>query len=209
MKKILRNSLAGAAASLLIAATASAQSAKFSASRTFEFDPDKTGGAVAYWSNGIGETDGSGNTNFGLELEKNVPLTANVSAGAVLESLKGVVVANGDMFGYDMTNTSPSTGSGPRFNVYYTLPDGTSAFSFVGGANNATKTAACQPGWTRFRLGLQTPGQAFPPIPAGSTLQFVLLIVDEPGHYTMDNIFFRDQVAGKPGSSVTTSTGCP
>jgi hypothetical protein len=36
----------------------------------------------------------------------------------------------------------------------------------------------------------------------------VVLIVDEPGTYTLDNINFRDQIASKPGSS-STFTGCP
>lgn len=201
-----------AVAALVLAATVSAQTAKFTASRTFEFDPDKTGGAVANWSNGIGLPDANGNTTFGLRLEKNVPIDANVSAGAVLNGLKGVVVAAGDTLGYDMKNDSTATtaGSGPRFNVSYTLPDNTSGFSFVGGSNNATKSPACQDpaNWTRYRLDLQNPAQAFPPVPVGSVLQSVVLILDEPGKNTLDNINFRDQIASKPGSS-STSTGCP
>jgi hypothetical protein len=57
-------------------------------------------------------------------------------------------------------------------------------------------------------LDLQNPGQAFLIVPIGSTIQSVVLIVDEQGSYNMDNISFRDQVATKPGTS-TTSTGCP
>jgi hypothetical protein len=216
MIKISIKTLTGVAALMLAASLLAGSSpAKFTASRTFEFDPDRTGGAVAYWSNGIGLPDtqgGGGHTNFGLQLEKNVPIDANVSAGAVLNSIKGVVVMAGDTMGYDMKNSSTATtaGSGPRFNVSYTLPDGTSGFSFVGGSNNATKTPACQDpaNWTRYRLNLQNPAQAFPVIPAGSTLQSVALILDEPGKNTLDNINFRDQIASKPGAS-DTSTGCP
>jgi len=69
-----------AVASLAVAASAFAQNSSFTASRTFEFDPDKTGGAVANWSNGIGEQDANGNTKFGLRLEKNVPIDANVAS---------------------------------------------------------------------------------------------------------------------------------
>ena len=212
MKKLSLKSLI-AVASLAASGVAFAQNANFTASRTFEFDPDKTGGAVANWSNGIGLADTNGNTKFGLRLEKNVPIDANVAAGAVLNGLKGVVVLAGDTMGYDMkndsTSTNPVNGSGPRFNVSWTL-NGTPGFSFVGGSNNATRTPACQDAanWTRYRLNLQNPAQAFPVVPVGAVLQSVVLILDEPAKDTLDNINFRDQIAGKPGSS-STSTGCP
>jgi hypothetical protein len=200
-----------AVASLAVAASAFAQNSSFTASRTFEFDPDKTGGAVANWSNGIGEQDANGNTKFGLRLEKNVPIDANVAAGAVLNGLKGTVVLAGDTMGYDMKNDSTATtaGSGPRFNISWTY-NGTSGFSFTGGSNNATRSAACGDpvNWTTYRLALQNPGQSFPIVPAGAVIQSVALILDEPGKNTLDNINFRDQIAGKPGSSAT-STGCP
>jgi hypothetical protein len=206
MKKSYITSLV-AIASLAVVGSAFAQNATFSASRTFEFDPDRTGGAVAAWTKGIGLPDANGNTNFGLQLEKNALLTAVVSAGAVLEGLKGVVVNANDTMGYDMTNASPREAGSPRFNVSWTL-NGTSGFSFVGGAANATQTPACQnpTGWTRFRMNLQT--QAFPPVPVGAVIQSVVLIVDDPGKYTLDNINFRDQIATKQGAS-STSTGCP
>src|SRR5436190_20977864 len=108
MKKLSLKSLI-AVASLAASGVAFAQTSNFTASRTFEFDPDKTGGAVANWSNGIGEQDANGNTKFGLQLEKNVPIDANVSAGAVLNGLKGVVVLAGDTMGYDMKNSSTRT----------------------------------------------------------------------------------------------------
>ncbi|HKP01767.1 MAG TPA: hypothetical protein VJU77_00265 [Chthoniobacterales bacterium] len=210
MKKLTMTSLI-AIASLALVGSALAQNASFSASRTFEFDPDRTGGAVANWAKGIGLADASANTNFGLRLEKNVPIDANVAAGAVLNGLKGVVVGAGDTMGYDMKNDSDSTlnGSGPRFNVSWTL-NGVSNFSFVGGSNNATKSPACQDptNWTRYRLNLQNPAQAYPVIPVGAVLQSVVLILDEPAKDTLDNINFRDQIATKQGSS-STSTGCP
>ena len=212
MKKLTITSLV-AAASLALVGSALAQNASFTASRTFEFDPDKTGGAVANWASGIGEqdTNGNGNTKFGLQLEKNVPIEANVAAGAVLNGLKGVVVMANDTLGYDMKNSSTATtaGSGPRFNVSWTF-NGVSNFSSVGGSNNATRSPACQDtvNWTRYRLNLQSPAQAFPPIPVGAVLQSVVLILDEPGKNTLDNINFRNQIASKPGSS-SPSTGCP
>jgi hypothetical protein len=203
-----RSSILTIAALCLTASVGFGQSAKFNASRTFNFDPDHTGGVNAYWANGVGLPDASGNSNFGLYAEKTVATSANAAAGAVLDGLKGVVVQTGDTLGYDMSNDS-TCASGPRFNVSYTLPNGTSGFSFVGGCNNSTKTVSCQnPNWTRNRLNLQDPNQAFPIIPAGSVIQSVVLIVDEQGTYKMDNINFRDQIATKPGTS-STSTGCP
>lgn len=210
MKKLSVRSLVAVAA-FAASGVAFAQGGGFTASRTFEFDPDKTGGAVANWANGIGLQDANGNTKFGLRLEKNVAIDANVSAGAVLNSMKGTVVMAGDTMGYDMKNDSTATtaGSGPRFNVSWTF-NGTSGFSFVGGSNNATRSAACGDpvNWTTYRLGLQNPGQSFPIVPAGAVIQSVTLILDEPGKNTLDNINFRDQIAGKPGNS-NTSTGCP
>lgn len=207
MKKSYITSLI-AIASLAAVGSAFAQNASFTASRTFEFDPDRIGGAVANWAKGIGLPDANGNTNFGLQLEKNVPTSAFVSAGAVLEGLKGVVVGAGDTMGYDMTNTSPRQAGSPRFNVSWTM-NGTSGFSFVGGSANATQTTSCQnPSWTTFRMNLQDPGQAFPIVPVGAVIQSVVLIVDDQGKYTLDNINFRNQIATKQGSS-SPSTGCP
>jgi hypothetical protein len=199
MKKLTLASLAAVAS--LAATSAFAQNAKFTASRTFEFDPDKSGTAVAYWDRNAGETDASGNTRFGLRLEKNAPLNQNVSVGCVLDGLKGVAILIGDTMAYDMKDDSGPPQDGPRFNVSYTLPNGTSGFSFVGGSANATKTAGQEVGWSRYTLNLQNPGQAFPVVPAGAVLESVVFLVDNPGKYLIDNIGFRNQTAGKPGSS--------
>ena len=200
MKKLSLKSLI-AVATFAASGVAFAQNANFSASRTFEFDPDKTGAAVAYWDRNAGETDPSSNTRFGLRLEKNAALTANVAVGAVLDGLKGVVVLAGDTLAYDMKDDSGPPQDGPRFNVSYTLPDGTSGFSFVGGSANATKTAGQEAGWSRYTLNLQNAGQAFPVVPAGAVIESVVFLIDNPGKYLIDNIGFRNQVAGKPGSS--------
>ena len=207
MKKLSLTSLA-AVLSLAASGAAFAQNAKFSDARTFVYDPDRTGGVVAAWVKGIGLPDANGNTNFGLQLEKNVSTDTNASAGAVLNGLKGVVVGLGDTLGYDATNTSPNGAGSPRFNVSYTV-NGVSGFSFVGGPYK-TQLPACQnpTGWTRYRMNLQDPTQAFPPVPVGAVLQSVALIVDEQGKYTLDNINFRDQIATKQGASITTA-GCP
>jgi len=214
MKRIPFSILAATVFVFASAIAGFAQTPNFSASRTFEFDPDKTGGAVAYWKNGIGLTDSSCKTNFGLQLEKNAALFDNVSAGAVLNGLKGVVVFAGDTLGYDLKNTSPCGAGSPRYNVIWTDSNGnphSSTLSFVGGcSNDPTRSPAPQDpaNWTRVRFELQNPAQAFPIVPAGATLQLIVLIVDEPGKYTLDNIAFRDQYADKPGNSGAAPT-CP
>jgi len=212
MKLIKYSKLAVTLAALTLVSVAWAgPKMNFNASQTFVFDPDNTGGGYANWVKDIGLADRSGNKNYGLRLEKNVAIEVVVASGAALNGLKNVVVQAGDTLGYDMSNdsTATTTGSGPRFNVSWTM-NGTSGFSFVGGSANATKTPACQSPatWTRYRLSLQDPAQAFPIVPVGAKLQSVTLILDEPGQNTLDNINFRDQIATKPGDSDTTS-GCP
>lgn len=191
-----------AVASLAAAASAFAQNSKFSPSRTFEYDPDKTGTVAAYWDRNSGETDSSGNTKFGLHLEKNAATTVWASAGAVLDGLKGVVVQAGDKLGYDMKNTSQMLQSGPRFNVSWSL-NGVSGFSFVGGLGTTAPMPGQMAGWSHYEWDMTSAAQANPtPVPPGATLEQVVLIVDEgPLVYDLDNINFNTHVAGKPGSS--------
>jgi hypothetical protein len=184
-------------ATVALGAIALAESASFNASRTFEFDPDKTKCPVAYWKNGIGEADSPGNTSFGLQLEKNCPLATNASAGAVLNGIRGTVIAPGPSMGYDIKDTSPCGAGAPRFNVQQA--DGT--FHFVGGCANGTKTPADTPGWTRVTFDPNNPGQSFPVLTPGVPVESVVLIVDEPGQYTLDNIQINGLIADKPGAA--------
>jgi hypothetical protein len=201
MKKLSLGSLIAVAA-LAASASAFAQNAKFSPSRTFEYDPDKTGVVSAYWDRNSGETDSTGNTKFGLHLEKNSATGVNASAGAVLDGLKGVVVQAGDKLGYDMKNTSQTLQSGPRFNVSWSL-NGVAGFSFVGGLGTTAPTPGQQAGWSHYEWDMTSPAQTNPtPVPPGATIEQIVLIVDEgPLVYDLDNINYNAHVAGKPGSS--------
>ena len=189
--------LALCSAGVALGAIAFAASDSYNASRTFEFDPGHTGCSVAFWQNGIGEADSNGNTNFGLELEKNCTLSTNASAGAVLDGISGTVIAPGPSLGYDLKDTSPCGAGAPRFNIQQT--DGT--FHFVGGCANGTKTPAPTAGWTRVTFDANNPGQAFPPLTPGVPVANAVLIVDEPGQYTVDNIQVNGLVADKPGAA--------
>ena len=165
---------------------------KFDVSETGVFDPFEIGGGFAQWIDGIGLGDRPNcRSNFGLRLEKNVATAEVVAAGAVLQDIDGAVVTDEDTLGFDIRNDSPCLGGSPRFNVNYTLPDGTDGFSSVGGCASGTITTSLQdPDWDRVTFDLQS--QAFPAIPVGSVIESVVLIVDDQGSYTLDNIQFRD-----------------
>src|SRR4030095_452219 len=171
-------------AALAFSGVVFADGGTFNAARTFEFDPDHTGCVSATWKKGAGETDSNCKTDFGLLLAKNCPTSTNASAGVVLNGIKGTIVQCGPTFGYDIKNGSTCEAGSPRFNVSYTTPLGTSGFSFLGGCANATKVALGN-GWTRVTIDPCNPAQAFPPIPPGSNLQSVVLIVDDMGTYTL------------------------
>lgn len=173
-----------------------AQSDNFNASHTFEFDLDRTGCAVANWDQRTGLPDKSGNTHFGLNLEKNCPTPVNAAAGAVLNSVKGMIIQPGPSMGYDIRNTSPCGGGSPRFNVQQA--DG--SFHFVGGCANGTK-APIAPGWTRVTFDPYNPAQAFPLLTLGSPIVSITLIVDEEGRYVLDNIQLNGAYAQKPGAA--------
>ena len=185
---------------LVLSGVVFADNGNFNASRTFEFDPDHTGCPSAQWAKGIGERDSNCKTNFGLSLSKNCALTVNASAGAVLNGINGTPVQCGPTVGYDIKDGSPCGAGAPRFNVNWTAADGTTGFSFLGGCANATKTPLGN-GWTRVTIDPCSAAQAFPPIPAGSTYNAVVLIVDEPGTYILDNIQVNGAYADKPGNA--------
>ncbi len=178
-----------------VALSTPAENEDFNFSRTFEFDPDRTGCPEAKWVNDAGRDDSTGRTNFGLVLEKNCLLTVNASAGAVANSVKGTEAT---LLGFDLKNTSPCGGGAPRFNLL--TEQGT--FHFVGGCANGLEDATpLGDGWTRYRFQLLDPTDAFPVVPPGSTVESLVIIIDEPGHYDIDNIRVNDRCAEKPGTS--------
>ena len=189
-----------AVAAFAISGVVFADGGSFNASRTFEFDPDNTGCVSASWIKGAGEIDSNCNTHFGLSLAKECATSTNASAGVVLNGVVGDTVQCGPTFGYDIKDGSPCEAGSPRFNVSYITPGGTSGFSFLGGCANATKVALGN-GWTRVTIDPCSASQAFPPIPEGSTLQSVVLIVDDMGTYTLDNIQLNGKYADKRGAA--------
>jgi hypothetical protein len=167
----------------------------FNFSRTFEFDPDRTGCPEAQWVNGAGRADSKGGSSFGLVLEKNCALEVNASAGAVAGGIRG---ESATLLGFDLKDSSPCGAGAPRFNLL--TEQGT--FHFVGGCANGLEDATpLGDGWTRYRFQLNDPTDAFPVVPAGATIESLVIIVDEPGQYHVDNIRVDDSCAEKPGQS--------
>jgi hypothetical protein len=178
-----------------VAASEPSNNPDFNFSRTFEFDPDKTGCPEAKWVNGAGRADSTGKSNFGLVLEKNCALEVVASAGAVANGVRGT---SPTVLGFDLRNDSPCGGGAPRFNLL--TEQGT--FHFVGGCANGLEDAtALGDGWTRYRFQLSDPTDAFPVVPPGSTIEQLVIIVDEPGEYHIDNIRVDGNCAEKPGQS--------
>ncbi len=168
--------------------------------KKIEFDPDKTKTIDVFWKQGIGLRDSNCKTDFGLRLVKAAPEFA--AAAAELKGLEGVVVQPGETLGYDIRNDSTCTGSSPRFNVSWTL-NGMSGFSFVGSClgDPESMPSAQNPNWTRLIFELQDPTEATPIVPIGATLKSVVLVADDVGQYTVDNIQFRQHYADKPGKA--------
>ena len=163
------------------------------------FDPDHTGIVTAKWIKNLGLPNSEGE-RFGLLLSKNGPTTTNAAAGATIAGVKGILLTE---LGFDI-NTGTHCGAGaPRFNV--SASDG---FHFLGGCSNGIRTAGTpDPGWTRVRIDPSNPGQAFPVITAGSTVNSIEIVFDEgtdtgpdfSGIAVLDNIDINGTLIGGPG----------
>lgn len=120
--------------------------------------------------------------HFGLLVSKNGPSPDCSAAGAQIRGVKGTRVTATFALGFDYRNGGHCGAGGPRFNVSYTLPDGSDGFSFVGGcANDSTSTPAPQDPlqWSRVRFETANPAESFPVIPPGSRIESITLITDE------------------------------
>jgi hypothetical protein len=152
---------------------------------------------TAAWLGGMGLPDNGGpnttaadlatnpdkrNPHRGLLLSKNGPTPDCSAAGAEIRGVRGMMVTPTFELGYDYRNGGHCGAGAPRFNVSYTLPNGTDGFSFVGGcSNDSTPTAAPQDPlqWSRVRFQTSDPAESFPVIPPGSRIQSINLIFDE------------------------------
>jgi hypothetical protein len=163
--------------------------------KPFQFDPGNQCDDQAEWRAKIGLPD-AGNSNHGLFLRKGCALEVNASAGAIIDGAEGMPA--GTQFGYDIRNDSPCGAGAPRFNL-----STTTGFHFIGGCSNDNERSPVpgNPGWTRVRFELQDPGEAFLVVNPAEVITQLVLIVDEPGDYVVDNIYINGTTIGKPGNS--------
>ena len=144
----------------------------------------------------------------GLLLNKNGPTADCSSAGATIRGVKGLRVgASADAFvlGFDYRNGTHCGAGSPRLNVV-ARSGSTRTFHFIGGCANGVPGPAPQDPteWTRVRFA-NGAATAFPPVPPGSTIESIELIVDEGtdavsledargvGLSVVDNIFVNGQ----------------
>lgn len=147
----------------------------------------------------------------GLLLNKDGPTADCSSAGATIRGFDQLVVGPlpdaAFVLGFDYRNGTHCGAGSPRFNV--TARNGqTQTFHFIGGCANGVPTPAPQDPleWTRVRMA-NVAATAFPPIPPGSTIERIDLIVDEGtdapsvedprgvGLSVVDNIFVNGRYA--------------
>jgi hypothetical protein len=130
-----------------------------------------------------------GNPAPALFLEKTAATTDCSSAGATIEGVEGMTVAELD---FDIKDGSLCTGGSPRFNVMAT--DGS---HFVGGCGNAASTPLGN-GWSHVVFDLSNPAQAFPVVAPGATIVSIEVILDEQGSAYLDNISVNNETIGEP-----------
>jgi len=176
---------------------------------------------TAAWLKGMGLPDNGGmnsnpldssnnpNKRDGLLLSKNGPTPDCSAAGASIEGVKGMTVSETFEVGFDYRNGGHCGAGAPRFNV--TTRDG--VFSFVGGCSNGTASPAPQDPseWTRVRINVTSPSQAFPPLAVGSEIESISIIHDEGtdtanndtqgvGLAVVDNIDINDVLITREGA---------
>src|SRR6266850_2045829 len=162
---------------------------------------------TAAWLKGMGLPDTNDpnkkDHHSGLLLSKNGPTPDCSAAGASIKGVKGMTVSETFEVGFDYRNGGHCGAGAPRFNV--TTRDG--VFSFVGGCANGTPSSAPQDPseWTRVRINVTSPSQAFPPLAVGSEIESISIIHDEGtdtanndtqgvGLAVVDNIFINGEL---------------
>src|SRR6266849_2192825 len=170
---------------------------------------------TAAWLKGMGLPDNGGmnsnpldssnnpNKRDGLLLSKNGPTPDCSAAGASIKGVYGMTVSETFEVGFDYRNGGHCGAGAPRFNV--TTRDG--VFSFVGGCSNGTASPAPQDPsqWTRVRIDVTSPSQAFPPLAVGSQIESISIFYDEGtdtanndtqgvGLAVVDNIFINGEL---------------
>lgn len=159
-----------------------------------------------------------GNPHLGLLLSKNGRSEICSASGARITGVRGLELDLTSALGFDYRKGGHCGAGAPRFNVVVqNSVTNTQTFHFVGGCSNAVPTPALQDPaeWAQVRFLTANPGQAFPPIPPGSTVVSITLIYDEGtenptaedpngvGLAVVDNIFIAGALTTS-GSGIAT-----
>jgi hypothetical protein len=146
----------------------------------------------------------------GLVLNKDGPTADCSSAGATIRGVEGLRVGPSPdaafVLGFDYRDGTHCGAGSPRFNLVARQGPNARTFHFIGGCANGVPTPAPQDPaeWTRVRFA-NTAATAFPPIPPGSVIESIDLVVDEGtdaasvedprgvGLSVVDNIFVNGQ----------------
>ena len=156
--------------------------------------------AAAKWVNKRGISSRPG--DFGLFLEKSVPLTQCAAGVADITGFEGRIVAAADVFGYAYRNDMYCGAGAPRISVVVEDSDGDSALYSAGCANPSTTTNTVglwtTKGWTPANFFFQSGDIAVPLV--GSKITAVSIVFDEEGNSILDNIRYNNLVAGGPAA---------
>jgi len=122
--------------------------------------------------------------HLGLLLNKNGPTADCSAAGARIRGVEGRAVEEVFPLGFDIRNGTHCGAGSPRFNVTFRPPNSSQSESrFVGGCANGVRTPAPQDlaQWSRVVFANTGPiVSVFPtPIPGGSRIESITLLVDE------------------------------
>lgn len=189
-------------ASLTLFSIASVATASTPNLKASPFEVGGTSLSLARWIQHLGEPDASGNQNFGLLLSKNTETPQYVAAGAYINGSENI---NLNEIGFDIKKGSHCGAGAPRFNVQ--TSDGLNHFL---GCAYFTDAPGAMNGWQRkimSKADLQNNLKAYPPIPEGSTIKAISIMMDEgvdipptfSGLAILDNININGTYIGQPG----------
>ena len=160
----MRKALIAVAVVAMLVFASAAMAAKTGQAKPWVYDPGKIGGGVAAW------------TKDGLRLEKNVPTSELVAAGAEFKGVAGEPLTT---LSFDVKNGKYCGAGAPRFNVY--TDAGTAFLGCIHGEQTDLGD-----GWTHVVFTGDEVGVAAGTF--GSIINGVDVMVDEQGQTLLRNI---------------------
>ena len=163
------------------------------------FDPDHTGAVTAHWR----PFSGPGDSDPALVMDKLLPTAANAAAGAEVEGVSGLVLAE---LGFDVYRGGHCGAGAPRYNV--TTSDGNTYLFFFGCSYGAHAPSPAKPARfvrVRFRDADAVPQLATnPPWPGFGHVRVasITIVFDEgtdqgSGFTALDDIDINGYLTGR------------